>query len=292
VRGFTFARNAWSSAALRLSREIPLVLRRRAITSDAMRPFVFLLILVAATLHAAPPLPKVLFFANPMTSDNDVVRRGPHGELSVAERNFAELSKGVFDVTITQDGGEVLAEKLGRYQAIVFFTAINPPGVDIDALIAWVKKGGAFVGIHSTANTFQKHPEFLAMLGANFDRRPWRTAQAPQTKVTIAVIDHTHPATRHLPPKFAFADDIYQFKNFDRAQTQLLLALDPADLDLENPKVNRADQVFPIAWCRTFGEGRVFYTALGDWDQSWQDARYRTHLTQGIFWAMKTPAKK
>jgi uncharacterized protein len=253
---------------------------------------ILLFVLAASTFaHAASSLPKVLFFANPMSSDNDVARRGANGELSVAERHFAELGQGVFDVTITQDGTEVTGDKLGRYQAIVFFTAINPPGVDIDALIAWVKKGGAFVGIHSTANTFQKHPYFLAMLGANFDRRPWRTAKAPQTKVTVAVIDGTHPATRHLPKIFEFADDIYQFKNFDRTKVQLLLALDPASLDLENPKVNRADQVFPVAWCRTFGDGRVFYTALGDWEQTWRDPRYRTHLTQGIFWAMKAAPK-
>src|SRR5262245_2927686 len=95
-------------------------------------------------------LPKVLFFANPMGSDNDVVRR-PRPEIpSIAERQFIELSKGVFDVPTTQDGAEVTPEKLTRYKAVVFFTAGNPPGVDKDGLIAWVRGGGAFVGIHST----------------------------------------------------------------------------------------------------------------------------------------------
>src|SRR3954451_2365608 len=56
-------------------------------------------------------LPKVLFFANPMQSDNDVIRRPRPGVLSVAERHFAELSRGVFDVRITQDGAEVTREK-------------------------------------------------------------------------------------------------------------------------------------------------------------------------------------
>src|SRR5688572_356471 len=87
-------------------------------------------------------LPKVLFFANPMTSDNDVIRRSSSNALSIAERHFAELSNGVFDVTITQDGTEVTADQLNRYRAVVFFTAINPPGVDKDALVEWVKSGG------------------------------------------------------------------------------------------------------------------------------------------------------
>ena len=247
-----------------------------------------LITLVTLAAEAATPLPKVLFFATPMTSDNDVVRRAKPDELSVAERHFRALSEGVFDVTITQDGTEVSRDKLARYQAVVFFTAINPPGVDVDALIAWVREGGAFVAIHSTANTYQKHPGFGELLGARYDRRPWRTAQAPQTKVRVKVDDRTHPATRHLGESFEIADDIYQFKELDRAGVTVLLSLDPKSLELGNPKMNRSDTVLPVAWAKTFGKGKVFYTALGDWEPTWTDPRYRTHLTQGIKWAMGT----
>ena len=99
-----------------------------------------------------------------MTSDNAVIRHPRPDELSIAEQRFEEIARGVFDVTITQDGSEVTRGKLGRYQAVVFFTAINPPGVEVDALVAWVRAGGAFVGIHSAANTFQKIPAFGEML--------------------------------------------------------------------------------------------------------------------------------
>jgi type 1 glutamine amidotransferase len=253
-----------------------------------MHNLIFLgLALTGLDAPQATDLPKVLFFANPMSSDNDVIRRPRPEVLSVAERHFAELSRGVFDVTITQDGGQVTPGTLARYQAVVFFTAINPPGVDKEGLIAWVRDGGAFVGIHSTANTYQGYPPFGAMLGASFDRRPWRTREAPQTKVRIRVEDRTHPATRHLGESFETADDLYQFKNFDRGAVQLLLSLDPASLDLTNPKVNRQDRFFPVSWARSHGRGRVFYTALGDWEETWKDPRYRTHLIGGIRWAMK-----
>jgi uncharacterized protein len=251
-----------------------------------MRKIIWLLFGLTLTAGATTPTPKVLFFATPMTSDNDVIRRRHPDELSVAERHFRALSEGIFDVTITQDGAEITRDKIPQYQVIVFFTAINPPGVDVDALIAWVRAGGAFVGIHSTANTYQKHPGFGEMLGARYDRRPWRTAKTPQTKVRVKVDDSTHPAVRHLGSSFELADDIYQFKDFDRAGVTLLLSLDPASLDLENPKVNRSDTVFPIAWVKNEGRGRVFYTALGDWEPTWSDPRYRTHLVEGIRWAV------
>src|SRR3954468_1841144 len=197
------------------------------------------LLLASLAVPGAPggaELPKVLFFANPMQSDNDVLRRPRPDVLSVAERHFAELSKGVFDVTITQDGAEVTRAKLARYDAVVFFTAINPPGVDVDGLVAWVRDGGAFIGIHSTANTYQGHPAFGDMLGARYDRRPWRTKEAPQTKVRVKVEDRAHPATRHFGELFELADDLYQFKDFDRTKARLLLSLDPASLDMDNPK--------------------------------------------------------
>jgi type 1 glutamine amidotransferase len=248
---------------------------------------VCLFFLATLGAHADSPLPKVLFLANPMNSDNDVIRRPKPDEFSVAERHFLELSQGVFDATITQDGAEVTRDKLGRYQAIVFFTAGNPPKVETDALVEWVRHGGAFTGIHSAANTYQPHPGFGEMLGARYDRRPWRTAAAPQTKVRIIVEHRSHPATRHLPATLELADDIYQFKNIDRAGITLLLRLDPTSLDLNAPKLNKGETVLPVAWTRSYGIGRVFYTALGDWEPTWSDPRYRTHLIQGILWTMR-----
>lgn len=253
---------------------------------NMQRLFVTVFLIATQGMLLAADLPRVLFFANPMQSDNDVVRRSKPAELSIAERYFADLSKGLFDVTITQDGAEVTKEKLANYNVIIFFTAINPPGVDVDALVDWVAKGGAFVGIHSTANTYQGHPRFGEMLGARYDRRPWRTRENPQTKVRIKVEDASHPATKHLPPSFEISDDIYQFKNFQREKLQLLLSLDPASLDMTKSAVNREDKDLPVAWAKTHGKGRVFYTALGDWEETWKDERYRKHLVEGIRWTM------
>lgn len=73
---------------------------------------------------------------------------------------------------------------------------------------------------------------------------------------------------------------------------QLLLSLDPSSLDLASPKVNREDKYFPVAWAKTHGKGRVFYTALGDWEETWKDPRYRTPLIEGIQWAMRAEAPK
>jgi type 1 glutamine amidotransferase len=103
----------------------------------------------------------------------------------------------------------------------------------------------------------------------------------------VKVVDGTHPATKHLEKSFDFADDISQFKYSDRNKVQVLLSLDPEGVDLKNPKVNLRDMIFPVSWARSHGQGRVFYTALGDWEQTWKDQRYQTHLINGIRWTMR-----
>ena len=44
--------------------------------------------------------------------------------------------------------------------------------------------------------------------------------------------------------------------------------MDPTSLDMT--KVKRPDPDMAIAWTKTYGKGRVFYTALGDAEHVWQ----------------------
>jgi type 1 glutamine amidotransferase len=228
-------------------------------------------------------LPNVLFYSDPQRSDNDIVRRTQPEVPSPAEKHFVEITKGIFEVNATQDAAEVSREKLKQYRAVVFFTAINP-SADKEALVDWVREGGAFTGIHSTANTFQSYPPFGEMLGAYFESRPWRTKDKPLAKARVKVEDTTHPATKHLGDAFEIEDDLYLFKNWDRSKVHVLLSMDPTSLDMT--KVKRQDPDMAIAWTKMYGKGRVFYTALGDPEHVWKDARYQTHLIEGVKWTM------
>jgi type 1 glutamine amidotransferase len=46
----------------------------------------------------------------------------------------------------------------------------------------------------------------------------------------------------------------------------------------------------PISWVRDEGSGRVFYTALGHYDQEWTTPPLVDgHVLPGLLWAMKRP---
>jgi hypothetical protein len=42
---------------------------------------------------------------------------------------------------------------------------------------------------------------------------------------------------------------------------------------------------YPVVWARPFGQGRVFYTALGHFAEEWEDTVFLQMLEGGIRWA-------
>ena len=208
-----------------------------------------------------------------------------HGVLPLSEQVLKDLGErsGAFAVTATEDLRLLSRGGLRPFDAVAFYTTGELPisAEQKAALLEFVKSGKGFVGIHSATDTFYGWPEYGEMLGGYFDGHPWHQ------QVTVRVEDHRHPATEHLGASFEITDEIYQFKNFSRDRVRVLLSLDADSVDLTRPGVRRADRDFALAWCRDYGRGRVFYTALGHRPEVWQDKRFRRHLLGGLRWVMR-----
>jgi type 1 glutamine amidotransferase len=94
-----------------------------------------------------------------------------------------------------------------------------------------------------------------------------------------------------LPAKWDVFDEIYQFKNHDRAAVHELLVLDKHPND-------KTPGFYPLAWYKQYHKGRVFYTALGHRDDVWDPAAadrknspevaklFQQHVLGGIRWAL------
>lgn len=224
----------------------------------------------------APPTRRLLYLTHSAAFK--------HAVLSVSEQVVRELgrSTGAFEATVTQDCGLLTAENLRNYDVVFFNTTGELPMDDGQkrALVDFVRSGKGFVGAHSATDTFYKWPEYGEMIGGYFNDHPWHQG------VVINVEDPSHPATSHLPSSFNLKDEIYQFKDWSRSNVHVLLSLDVSSVDLTNPRVKRDDKDFALSWTKSFGQGRVFYTALGHEPDVWRDARFQQHLVGGIRWAM------
>ncbi len=235
-----------------------------------------------------------------------------HSSIATAEKVIAEVGKssGVYDIELAsvfppKDPGRnatdeqkaafkveqtgyqekikaVLAEKMSpaalkKYDGIIFAnTTGDLPLPDKEAFIAWVKNGGAFVGMHSASDTFHGFPPYIEMLGGEF--------QTHGAQVVVSAInkDSAHPSTKHFGATFDIGgkkEEMYLFKNYQQKAVRELLVLD------KHPNTGAAGN-FGVSWCREFGKGKVFYTSLGHNEYVWEMPEYQKHILGGIEWTL------
>ena len=97
----------------------------------------------------------------------------------------------------------------------------------------------------------------------------------------MKVIDKNHPATMHLPDRWVWTDEWYNFKGPLPENLHVLLTVDESTYVDEKGM----GEVHPIAWYQEYDGGRSFYTALGHIESSYNDALFLKHLLGGIYWA-------
>ncbi|MEK7724925.1 MAG: ThuA domain-containing protein [Acidobacteriota bacterium] len=173
------------------------------------------------------------------------------------------------------------AAGLQDYDGVVFASTTGDlPLPDKEAFLKWIKAGNAFIGIHSATDTFHNFQPFIEMIGGEF------SAHGPQLKVSLISQDIKHPATKHLSKTTELFDEIYVFKSFVRENVQVLLSLDKNPNQKDKEDFNKPG-FYPIAWCRRYGKGRVFYTALGHREDVIESEIFKKHLLGGINWSLK-----
>lgn len=170
------------------------------------------------------------------------------------------------------------AEELGGFDAVFFVNTTGElPHASADALLAWIRGGGTFVGFHSAADTWHGVPEYIEMIGAEFIAHP------PETAASVFVDDNDHVATSALTSPHLLYEEFYYFQHVDLTKLRPLLSL------RNRPEPPADPGYWPLSWEKTHGAGRVLYTALGHRDDVWTSEWFQTHLAGIVTWAL-TPA--
>jgi type 1 glutamine amidotransferase len=179
-------------------------------------------------------------------------------------------------VIATEDPSAFTADRLRGVAAVVFLLTtgevLDKPGQD--ALQAYIRGGGGFLGVHSAADTFHAWPWYLDMLGAEFVGHP-RIQPAALVRQ-----DPANPATAALPDRWARTDEWYNFRASPRGNVRVLLSIDETSYQ---GGAMGADH--PMAWCHEFEGGRSAYTALGHTVESWSEPLFLAHVRGALRWA-------
>ncbi|WAC21509.1 ThuA domain-containing protein [Luteolibacter sp. SL250] len=238
-----------------------------------------------------------------------------HASIATGKLAFTEMGKktGAFETVVSDDLGNFEADKLKQFDGVMFLsTTMNPflpskaeleklsedekkaavaaakekEGKLRENLMAWIKGGGAFIGIHAATDTFYDWAEYGEMVNGYFDGHPWNAGT--QVSIKVEPGQEKHPLVAMFDGQNVdFKEEIYQLKApYDSSKVHMLLRLDPEKSDMNVKGLKREDKDWGVAWARHWGKGRVFYCSLGhNHDMYWHPKVVR-HYLAGIQWAL------
>ncbi len=210
---------------------------------------------------------------------------GVHGVLDQSATAMAELAElaglGFTRVTEVRDLDPAV---LGAATVVALFTIGETPwsSEQRTVLLDGVRSGrSAVLAVHSATDACYGWDEYRLLVGARFDGHPWTQ------RCTLDVTEGTHPAVAHLGQTWAWHDEVYTFREL-RPDATVLLRARPEELLLDDADAPRPSIGYPLSWCFTEGEGRVFSTSLGHFPHAWENLDYLRHLRGGLEWLTTT----
>ena len=208
----------------------------------------------------------------------------PHTNVMIQEMgNITGAWEAVFDNDLDNLKYPKIKEYDGVFLNSIVGELLAEPAVR-DGIARFVKEGGGLGGIHGTPWASRNWDEFAEMIGAQ--SAPHRIEQG-----VMKVYDPANPlmksfAGRDLP----FREEYYRFEHegrgrlrWDSVRVLLTVALD--DPTIEPRPWNgykRPDNIYPVAWIRTYGKGRVFYNSLGHMPETFMTPEIVGHFLAGL----------
>jgi type 1 glutamine amidotransferase len=163
----------------------------------------------------------------------------------------------------------------------IFFMGHREVPIDAaqkDELLSFVRDGHGFVAAHIALTAFDSWPEFLDLIGARFDGHPITGAG------TVINERPDFPATKHFAPSFPFSDEFYQPKDHSREKIDVMLRLDLSKVPA-NQSLHLAG-VYPLAWAKMYGKGRVFYGSFAHSSETWDNKDIQKMYFEAIKWSL------
>ncbi len=183
---------------------------------------------------------------------------------------------GKIRVEVLDKLAEMEGVEWGRYDTIVMHFKNYDPNVPgraaFDALDRFVKGGGGLVLVHFACGAFQEFKDdFEKLAGRVWD--PALRGHDPHGPFQVVIADANHPITKGLRD-FETVDELYTCLTGD------------APIHVLAEAVSRVDgRVYPMAFTRNVGKGRVFHCVLGHDVQALRNAHVQELYRRACMWS-------
>jgi type 1 glutamine amidotransferase len=241
-----------------------------------MRPIV-LPILLAMCLSTVPAAvaaasERVLVFTHTAKFRHDSIPTAVSTLRLLAERERLTVDQ-------SENPADFNDANLARYRVVVF---ANTTGDVLDAaqqqaMQAFIRGGGGFMGVHSAADTEYEWPWYGQLVGAYFRNHP------EGLQFSRVQPERDGKAQGNAWP---VRDELYNYRSNPRPAVQVIATVDER---LYQGGTMGADH--PIAWCHAFDGGRSWYTGLGHDAALYRNRDFQAQLRQGLLYAAgRSPA--
>ncbi len=205
----------------------------------------------------APRPIQVLFLGHDSEHHNSAVYA------PLLQRHLAP--QGIY-MTYTEDPDDLNADNLQGFDALILYANHDEVTTDQEeALLNFVDDGGAFLPIHSASYCFRNSDDVVDLIGGQFTSHDTATFEA-------VVVRPEHPALGGFTP-FTSWDETYVHTNM------------AGDIEVLMERVE-GDHHEPYTWVKEYGKGRVFYTALGHDERTWNKTEFLGLIEGGLLWAI------
>jgi PKD repeat protein len=197
-----------------------------------------------------------------------------------------------WQVDASEDGALFTDAILSNYDVVVFNSTTGDFLTDTQqaAFERFIRSGKGYFGLHAAADAEYGWAWYGQLVGAYFRNHPSGTPTA-----TVLREDKTDPSTAGLPDAWSRTDEWYNYQSpvnpvvngggtdynpRNTEGTHVLLTMDESSYNEDDG--NTTDDDHPIAWCKKFDGGRMFYTGMGHTQASYSEAGVRSHIAAGI----------
>ncbi len=196
---------------------------------------------------------------------------------------------GAWTTVFSNDLSNLRYPKVKEYDAIFLNSIVGEflpdPAMRAD-LVRYVNEGGGIGGIHGTPWASRNWDEFAEMIGSQ--SAPHRIENG-----VLKVYDKDNPIVRPFNYEdLPFREEYYRFEDqgngrlrWDKVRVLLIVDLDekvPNSTDKPWEGYRRPDKVYPVAWIREYGKGRVFYNSMGHMTETFMRPEIVGHFLVGM----------
>ncbi len=196
---------------------------------------------------------------------------------------------GAWTTVFSNDLSNLRYPKVKEYDAIFLNSIVGEflpdPAMRAD-LVRYVNEGGGIGGIHGTPWASRNWDEFAEMIGSQ--SAPHRIENG-----ILKVYDKDNPIVRPFNYEdLPFREEYYRFEDqgngrlrWDKVRVLLIVDLDekvPNSSDKPWQGYRRPDKVYPVAWIREYGKGRVFYNSMGHMTETFMRPEIVGHFLVGM----------